>query len=219
MKYIYGQATAEKTNTKLFAFGVAALAALLLVVAAPVFGATPVVSDKANEKACFGQWRASTADGQVIAGRKGDNAAQNAEDKATCAAPTPEPVPNGGYPAVWADAPIGSIVDSWGMYNRQSTSYVAFKIYDSGRYMPYGFGNPKEWPARATAMGIPVSSTPVVGDAAINMGGYYGHAMYVESINADGSIKVSHYNFDLQGNYGEMVITPAQVANLTYIHF
>ena len=30
---------------------------------------------------------------------------------------------NGGYPAVWANAPMDSLVDSWGMYNRECMSY------------------------------------------------------------------------------------------------
>jgi hypothetical protein len=157
-KEIYSMAIDVKANIKILAFSIVATMVLLFTGAAPVFGATPVVSNQASKKACFGQWRASAADGHVIAERQGDNADQNVRDKATCAqTPIPELVINGGYPAMWADAPMSSVIDYWGFYNRQSPSYVAFKIAQSGRYMPYGFGSARDWPARATVAGIPVS--------------------------------------------------------------
>lgn len=45
---------------------------------------TPTVSDNASNNACFGQWRASTADGSVFAERKGTNSEHNAANKAAC---------------------------------------------------------------------------------------------------------------------------------------
>lgn len=124
---------------------------------------------------------------------------------------------NGGYPAIWANAPQDSLVDSWGMYNRECVSYTAFKVANSGRYMPYwgGVGNAYEWPGNARRAGIPVDSTPRVGSVAYMDIGYYGHVMYVEAVYGDGRILVSQYNWS-PGAYSEMVIPSS---GLLFIHF
>ncbi len=124
----------------------------------------------------------------------------------------------GGYPGVWCNAPQDSVIDNWGMYNRECVSYVAFKVAQSGRHMPYwgGRGNANQWPGSAIADGIPVSSTPRAGDAAIWNVGYYGHAMYVESVNGDGTINVSQYNYTYDGTYSTMTIS---ASGLQFIHF
>lgn len=126
---------------------------------------------------------------------------------------------NGGYPSVWANAPQDSLVDSWGMYNRECVSYTAYKVAASGRRMPYwgGRGNAKLWDDNARAAGIPVDQNPRVGDVAISNAGYYGHAMYVEAVYGNGTIKVSQYNYGFpMGMYSEMVTS---TAGLYFIHF
>lgn len=126
---------------------------------------------------------------------------------------------NGGYPSVWANAPQDSMVDSWGMYNRECVSYTAYKVAASGRHMPYwgGRGNAKQWDDNARAAGIPVDNNPRVGDVAISNAGYYGHAMYVEAVYGNGTIKVSQYNYGIpMGMYSEMVTS---TAGLYFIHF
>jgi len=123
----------------------------------------------------------------------------------------------GDYPSDWDRAAQDSLVDKWGMYNRECVSYVAYKISTS-HYMPYwgGRGNANEWPANAKSDGIPTGITPKVGAAAVSMNGPYGHVMYVEKVNDDGTIHVSQYNWALQGEYSEMTIRPN---GLTYIYF
>ncbi len=124
----------------------------------------------------------------------------------------------GGYPAIWCNAAQDSLVDNWGMYNRECVSYTAWKVAASGRYMPYwgGHGNANEWPASAAADGIPTGSTPKVGAVAIMYVGYYGHAMYVEGINGNGTIRVSQFNWGIRGEYSEMNVNPS---GLTFIYF
>lgn len=127
----------------------------------------------------------------------------------------------GGYPAMWANAPLDAYVDDWGLYTRECVSFAAFKVAASGRYMPYGLGNAIQWPSGARGRGIPVDSTPKAGDVAIWPVGYYGHAMYVYSVGGDGSIYIGEYNFDWTGRYSERVISSStwRAQGFQFIHF
>ncbi|HCM52237.1 TPA: hypothetical protein DIS56_03880, partial [Candidatus Saccharibacteria bacterium] len=44
------------------------------------------------------------------------------------------------YPQDWCNAPMDSMIDSWGMYNRECVSWTAYRVAVSGRYMPYWGG-------------------------------------------------------------------------------
>lgn len=112
---------------------------------------------------------------------------------------------NGGYPAKWANADYNNPpIDSWGMYARQCVSYTAFKVWQSGRNMPYwgGRGNANQWPANARAAGYEVDRDPRPGDVAITYNGYYGHAMFVEAVNGR-TVTVSQYNYIVNGQWGQ----------------
>ncbi|MGC1176637.1 MAG: CHAP domain-containing protein [Candidatus Saccharimonadales bacterium] len=130
---------------------------------------------------------------------------------------------NGGYPSAWANAPQDSLIDSWGMYNRECVSYTAFKVhqdYLAGRDshdMPYwgGKGNANQWDENARAAGIPVDSNPTPGSIAISNAGAFGHAMYVEAVNGD-QIYVQQYNASLNGTYSEGW---RYTTGLVFLHF
>ena len=124
----------------------------------------------------------------------------------------------GGYPGEWAFAPLDAYVDPWGLYTRECVSYVAWKIWSTGRYVPHfaGAGNANQWPSTAARHGISSGSTPVVGSAAVIMAGYYGHVMYVESVNGDGTITVSDYNYAWDGLYRKYT---RSASGLTYVYF
>jgi surface antigen len=130
---------------------------------------------------------------------------------------------NGGYPSAWANAPQDSMIDSWGMYNRECVSYTAFKVhqdYLSGRDshdMPWwgGIGNANQWDDNAIASGIPTDSNPTPGSIAISNAGFYGHAMYVEAVNGN-QIYVQQYNAQLTGQYSEGW---RYTTGLVFIHF
>lgn len=124
----------------------------------------------------------------------------------------------GGYPALWCNSSIDTIVDDWGMYNRECVSYTAWRVSASGRHMPYwgGRGNANEWPSSAQADGIPTGGTPRAGAVAIMYTGPYGHSMYVDSVNGDGTINVSQFNWGLRGEFSTMRISGS---GLTYIYF
>lgn len=131
---------------------------------------------------------------------------------------------NGGYPSIWANAPQDSMVDDWGMYNRECVSYVAWKVDSTGRYMPYwgGVGNAYQWIQNAKNAKIPVDNNPRVGSVAVwdsyDGLGFLGHVAYVEVVNGDRSIEVSQYNF-IHGQFSRMHVTAGEVNNLDFIHF
>lgn len=122
-----------------------------------------------------------------------------------------------GYPWAGVGFPNTS-ADPWGMYKRQCVSYTAWKVWKSGRHMPYwgGFGNANQWDDNARRAGIPVDGNPRVGDVAVSNSGYYGHVMYVEAVYGDGTIYVSQYNANWQGTYSEARVP---IGNLQFIHF
>jgi len=124
---------------------------------------------------------------------------------------------HGGYPAYLDRASQDSLIDPWGMFNRECVSYTAWKVYQTYGYMPYwgGSGNANQWPGDAQAAGIPTGYTPRANSVAISMSGYYGHAMWVEAVSGN-TIYVSQYNYDLAGHYSEMSINGS---GLIYIYF
>ncbi len=124
----------------------------------------------------------------------------------------------GGYPSYLANAPQDSLVDPWGMYNRECVSYTAWKVQQAYGHMPYwgGRGNANQWPGAAASAGIPMGSTPKPGSVAVMSGGYYGHVAWVESVSGN-SVHVSQYNWGLRGEYTEMTV-PASFFD-TYIYF
>ncbi len=151
-------------------------------------------------------------------------AQQNNADSAAPAPVAQQAAPAGitavdgrAYP--WAGVGFpNSRSDPWGMYMRQCVSYTAWKVAESGRHMPYwgGRGNAKNWDDNAIAAGIPVSTSPRVGDVAVRNTGTYGHVMYVEDVYNNGTIRISQYNASWTGTYSEATITPA---GLNFIHF
>jgi surface antigen len=130
---------------------------------------------------------------------------------------------HGGYPSIWANAAQDSLIDYWGMYNRECVSWTAFKVhqdYVAGKNnhdMPYwgGIGNANQWDDNARAAGIPVDSNPTVGSIAVSNAGFYGHVMYVEAVSGN-TIYVSQYNASFDGQYSE---TWKYTTGLVFIHF
>lgn len=132
----------------------------------------------------------------------------------------------GGYPANLANSNYyAPVVDPWGMYSRQCVSYTAWKVYQKNGNMPYwgGVGNANQWPDNARRAGIPVNRTPRAGSVGVIMAGQYGHVVWVEGVNPNGTINVSQYNYFNAGgpgwgHYSEMYnVSPASYD--WYIHF
>jgi peptidoglycan DL-endopeptidase CwlO len=131
-------------------------------------------------------------------------------------------VGSGGYPAIWANAAKDSMVDSWGMFNRECVSFAAWRVANSGRYMPSNFpilagGNATDWPESAQMDGISIGTEPRIGAVAI-WRGYYGHAAFVEDVMG-GEIRVSEYNAvpAYGGLYSERIVNAGDPD--VYIYF
>jgi len=88
--------------------------------------------------------------------------------------------------------------DPWGYCTRQCVSYAAWAVKASGRQPPMYYGNARDWVAAAYSRGVSVSRTPQSGDVAISTSGYWGHAMYVESVSGS-NFTTSEYNTYLDG--------------------
>ena len=127
-------------------------------------------------------------------------------------------VGGGGYPGVWARAPIDTMIDSWGLYNRECVSYAAWKVWSTGRFVPHfqGMGHAYQWVSTTSRHGIRNGTTPKEGSVAYWNIGTYGHVMYVEKLNGDGTMWVSDYNWNRDGAYHYY---KRSTAGLTYIYF
>ena len=132
-------------------------------------------------------------------------------------------VGTGGYPSVWANAPLDAYIDDWGLFTRECVSYVAWKVASTGRYVPHfgGAGNANQWPSTTARYGIKQGSVPKVGAAAVSMAGKFGHVMYVESVNGDGTITISDYNRGWDGLYRGPDAPGSRISasGLIYIYF
>lgn len=143
----------------------------------------------------------------------------------------------GGYP--WGSAPclhtgqvegacwnydwaVNNDIWNWstgGYGYRNCTDWVSYRIRSSGRHVPGGLGNANAWDDRAGAYGYTVSSTPKEGAAAVSNSGYYGHVMYVEAVNGDGSIVISDYNRGGTGKYSMSTLSAEVASTLRYVYF
>lgn len=145
--------------------------------------------------------------------------------------PTPSPAltleqqyPN-TYPANWANAQMDSIIDTWGMYNRESVSYTAWKVNEAFGDMPYwggSNGNASQWPSDAQTAGIPTGTSPKIHSVAINPNTYNGQGQkvgfsaWVEAINGN-QVTVSSYNWGNTGAYNVETVSASTFS--TYIYF
>ncbi len=102
---------------------------------------------------------------------------------------------------------------------RNCTDWVAFRVRSTGRLVPSGLGNANSWDDRAPSYGYAVSSLPKEGAAAVSNSGSYGHVMYVEAVNGDGSIIVSDYNRAGTGKYDMTTLSAGTASNLVYVYF
>lgn len=121
------------------------------------------------------------------------------------------------YPADLRNAAVSSKIDQWGMSNRQSVSYTAFKVAESGKNMPKwgytGRGDASYWPANADSANIARGTAAKVGSVGVS-GNF---TVWVEAVNGD-KVDVSFYNWNNSGAFGYWNDVPASQFS-TYIYF
>lgn len=142
----------------------------------------------------------------------------------------------GGYPwdANWygcyvgADAmsrggKYGNGQDELGYGCRQCASYTAWKVLQQIGYEPRYWGNANNWPGSAWNAGFRnQGSTPRPNSVGVISAGTYGHVVWIEAVNGDGTVDVSQYNYYNAGgpgwgNYSRMRVSASTYD--TYIYF
>lgn len=112
--------------------------------------------------------------------------------------------------------------DQWG-YVCQCVHYAGYKAYEHWGVDISYWGNAYSWDESAVARGYVVDRNPAPFTVAVSNAGAWGHVMWVEGVNADGTINLSEYNnygssmSHLPGDYGYRSGVPT--AGLVFIHF
>src|SRR5438105_915939 len=130
-------------------------------------------------------------------------------------------LPDDDYPAPWRPpTPIDTILDSWGEWNRECTSFVAWRLHSrNGFEMPF-YDNAGHWGADAQARGFTVDMNPAVGSVAWIRGhradGTDGHVAWVEAVSGN-TVTVEQYNANFNGYYSYATVAKSNYDG--FIHF
>lgn len=132
----------------------------------------------------------------------------------------------GGYPweaGCWVNANAwsfggvnGNGTDPLGYGCRQCVSYTAFKVGQRTGNYPRYWGNANMWPASARSAGYQTGSTPRANSVGIIMAGQYGHSVWVDEVNGDGTLTISQYNYYNAGGSGWGNYSKMRVSASTY---
>jgi surface antigen len=96
-------------------------------------------------------------------------------------------------------AGIANVVDRWGMYACNCTSYVAWALQANGQPIDWfipGAMNAWNWPHVARLSGLRVDRDPSVGSVAAwpHLAKPFGHVAYVTGVPGRGRVDVAEYN-------------------------
>lgn len=103
-----------------------------------------------------------------------------------------------------------------GGFGCECVSYVGWKAYE--RYGLYlAWGNAYNWDDVGRKY-YAVDHNPTAGSIGQFDAGQYGHVFWVESVNGDGSIDVTDYNYNVDGRFTARTISAAAASRFNYIH-
>lgn len=96
-------------------------------------------------------------------------------------------------------AGVKDVVDRWGMYACNCTSYVAWALQSNGQRIDWfipGAMNAWNWPHVARLSGLRVDHDPAVGSVAAwpQLARPFGHVAYVTGLPGPGLVDVAEYN-------------------------
>jgi surface antigen len=107
-----------------------------------------------------------------------------------------------GYPYAsrCPGAGLAEVVDRWGMYACNCTSYAAWALVANGQRVDWfvpGSMDAWNWPHVARLAGIPVDRRPEVGAVAVwpQVARPFGHVAYVTGVGPGRRIDVAEYNY------------------------
>ena len=108
---------------------------------------------------------------------------------------------------------------SSGGSNLYTAGQCTYYVYDKvGGKIGSTWGNANNWATAAAADGYTVNNTPKAGAVMQTSQGAYGHVAYVESVNDDGSVKVSEMNYNGgPGVVSSRTISAGQAGSYNYI--
>lgn len=111
----------------------------------------------------------------------------------------------------------------YGGYVCQCVSYTGWKVFERYGIRISAWGNANQWHNTARRLGYKVDHTPEAGSVAISTSGPYGHAMWVEAVNDNGTINLSEYNNSYSsashkaGDFGYRI--GVSTGGMWFIHF
>ncbi|MDC6327608.1 CHAP domain-containing protein [Staphylococcus auricularis] len=114
-----------------------------------------------------------------------------------------------------------SIANNSGSANNLYTAgQCTYYVFDrTGGKVGSTWGNANNWANAAASEGYTVNNSPKAGAVMQSTAGAYGHVAYVESVNNDGSIRVSEMNFGHgPGVVSSRTISAGEAASYNYIH-
>jgi len=115
-----------------------------------------------------------------------------------------------------AETPNVAPLRDYGGGNGYDYGYCTWYVKNRrGASIPNNLGNANTWYYRAQAAGMSVGSTPRAGAVGTTTRGALGHVVYVESVNADGSINISEMNAP---TWGAVTYRTASAGEFLYIY-
>lgn len=99
--------------------------------------------------------------------------------------------------------------------NGYDAGYCTWYVKNRRPDLPNNLGNANTWYSQAAAQGFAVGSTPQAGAVGTTTRGAEGHVVFVESVNADGSIMVSEMNYAGPFSFRTR---PAAASEFSYIY-
>lgn len=109
-----------------------------------------------------------------------------------------------------------------GGYVCQCTSYAGWKAQEFYGIYISNWGNAYSWGSSATRLGYVVDSNPAPHTIGYSTSGQYGHVVWIESVNSNGTVNLTEYNnassskSGLPGDFGARYNVPASAYR--YIH-
>lgn len=106
---------------------------------------------------------------------------------------------------------------SWhGGYICECVGYVGYKVFERwGKNV--GWGDAKYWGSGAARAGYTVDNHPTTHSIGYYTSGAWGHVVWVENVNSNGTIDYSEYNGNVTANFS--YVKGANASKFRYIHF